>query len=133
MIYVESSALLKLYVEEAESAEARRLLVDADDWSTGRHTFVEVRRNLARILEGDSLREHRRWFERHWVEMTVVDLTEGVCQRAAEFAESTGVRTLDALHLGAAHETGGTTFPFVTFDGRLAAAARSLGWTVLGA
>jgi predicted nucleic acid-binding protein len=43
------------------------------------------------------------------------------------------VRTLDALHLGAAERVGGAALPFVTFDRRLAAAARRLGWTVLGA
>ena len=65
--------------------------------------------------------------------MRIAELDEHLCERAAELAESTGARALDALHLGAADVMGGGELPFVTFDRRLAHAARSLGWTVLGA
>lgn len=63
----------------------------------------------------------------------MVALDDAVCRRAAVFAETIGARTLDALHLAAAEVVGGGAMPFVTFDRRLAGAARSLGWTVLGA
>jgi uncharacterized protein len=43
------------------------------------------------------------------------------------------VKTLDALHLAAAQRVGGPELTFVTFDERQAEAARSLGWTVVGA
>lgn len=45
----------------------------------------------------------------------------------------TGSWTLDALHLAAAEQAGGRELPFVTFDLRLAEAARALGFTVIGA
>ena len=133
ILYVDASALLKLYLEEPDSPRARELLVDPRDWTTGRHTLVEVRRNLVRLLQGTSLAEYRRWFDRHWATMSVVELSERVCLRAADLAEATGAGTLEALHLGAAHEAGDGRLPVVTFDTRLADAARSLGWTVLGA
>ena len=50
---------------------------------------------------------------------------------AATIAEQTGVRTLDALHLGAARRLG-ATIGFLTFDVRQAVAARVLGFSVLG-
>jgi predicted nucleic acid-binding protein len=132
--YVDASALLKVYVEERDSDEARALLADQARWASGRHTLVEVRRNLARLLDGAALREYRRWFETHWAEIEVIELSELVCERAAELAEVTRVRSLDALHLGAASAAGAEDgLPIVTFDRRLAEAARSLGWTVLGA
>lgn len=131
-VYVDASALLKVYIEEPESPEARRVLVDPTTWTTGRHTRVEVRRNLPRVLTGSSLDRIRSWFEDHWIDVTVVELNDVVCERAAELAELTGVRTMDALHLGAAAEAGaGEGLPIVTFDGRMRAAARSLGWLVL--
>lgn len=65
--------------------------------------------------------------------MDIVALDEATCELAAEYSEITGVRTLDALHLGAAQRVGGGALPFLTSDLRLAQAARSLGWTVLGA
>ena len=133
-LYVDPSALLKVYVEEEQSPEARRILVDPSTWTTARHTLVEVRRNLSRLLAGDGLDTFRRWFEHDWSELAVVELNEAVCTRAAELAEATGVRTLDALHLGAASAAGADEgLPIVTFDRRLAAAALSLGWTVLPA
>jgi predicted nucleic acid-binding protein len=132
--YVDASALLKVYVEEHESAEARRILADPHEWASGRHTLIEVRRNLVRLLDGAAHRKYRQWFETHWAEMTVVELNDVVCERAADISEVTGARSLDALHLGAASAVGAEEgLPVVTFDRRLAAAARSLGWTVLGA
>jgi uncharacterized protein len=133
-VYVDASALLKLYVEETQSREAHRILVDPSTWTTARHTLVEVRRNLATLLTGSGLATFRRWFEHDWTELTVIEPNEAICARAAELAEFTGVRTLDALHLGAAYAAGAEDgLPIVTFDRRLADAARSLGWTVLGA
>ncbi|MEX1163828.1 MAG: hypothetical protein WEB03_09625 [Nitriliruptor sp.] len=38
-LYVDTSALLKLYVEEAESSACEAYLGSDDDWVTGRHTF----------------------------------------------------------------------------------------------
>jgi predicted nucleic acid-binding protein len=124
---------LKLYFEEPDSRRAEDILAADPDWITGRLTSVEVRRNLARELEGSDLAAARRQFERDWANTAVVELTREVCEAAAELSEATGARSLDALHLGAAKVVGGGALPIVTFDLRQAQAARSLGWTVLGA
>lgn len=129
--YVDSSALLKLYLDEPETPMAQRLLA-ANNLTTGRHTYVEVRRNLARVLEGVDLESARRRFTTDWEQVDVVDIGVHVGEAAATLADRTGLKTLDALHLGAAESVGGSN-AFVTFDRRLAAAARLLGWTVLGA
>ena len=132
-VYVDSSALLKIYVDEPETDAAVRLL-SGRRWVSGRHTLVEVRRNLHRVLDGDELERARRRFARDWEEMDAVDIGETTSELAAGLAERTGVRSLDALHLGAAAVTGADdALPILTFDVRLAEAARSLGWTVLGA
>lgn len=47
MQYVDSSALVKLYVAEHDSATAERLLPADPVWSTAAHTGVEVRRTLS--------------------------------------------------------------------------------------
>lgn len=131
-LYVDASTLLKLYFEERDSARAEEILSSDEEWITGQHASVEVRRNLARELEGSSLVQARRQFERDWRAMAVVELTSEVCEAAADLAEVTGARTLDALHLGAAKVVGSGTLPIVTFDLRQAQAARALGWVVLG-
>ena len=133
MQYVDSNVLLKAHLDEPDSDLADAIL-DADpEWCTGRHTLVEVRRNLARSIEPAELAEVRAAFLVQWDRMQVVELDESLCERAAELAEQTGARALDALDLAAADVLGAGTLPFVTFDRRLARSARSLGWTVLGA
>ena len=67
-----------------------------------------------------------------WEQTQIVELDAETCERAADYAVTLGVRTLDALHLAAAHRVGGGALPFLTFDLRQAQAARSLGWMVLG-
>lgn len=131
--YLDASALLKLYVGEPDSGLAAELIHGFATWTTGRHTLVEVRRNLTRLLDGEKLAVARRAFADDWDRMIIVELGEVVCVRAAELAEETGAKALDALHLGAAVGAGSDALPLVTFDRPLAGAARSLGWTVLGA
>jgi predicted nucleic acid-binding protein len=131
-VYVDTSALLKRYVEEEESAACERLLLADAAWVTARHTWVEVLRNLGRLLRRPDRARVRNLFRADWSRMHVVELDAITCERAGDLAETLQVRTLDALHLAAAERAGSGTLPFVTYDIRQAQAARSLGWTVLG-
>ncbi len=131
-VYVDTSALLKLYLEEPDSEYAEDLLVSAGDWLTGRHTTIEIRRNLVHHLDGPELAAAQRKFQRDLENISIVELTTEVCEAAAQLAEATGTRTLDAHHLGAAKVAGQGSLPVVTFDLRQAQAARALGWVVLG-
>ena len=132
-LYVDSSALLKRYVEEADSDAADSILRSDPSLLTGRHTIVEVRRNLARLLDERDAAAARAAFLQDLEALSIVELDAATCETAASVAELTGARTLDALHLAAAQRVGGAAVPFVTFDLRQAQAARSLGLTVLGA
>lgn len=131
-LYVDSSALLKRYVEEPDSAVAEQHLQSDPDLITGRHTGVEVRRNLARLVDERSLAAVRSSFIEDLRTFALVELDETTCESAVAIAELTGVRSLDALHLAAAQRVGGTAIPFLTFDLRQAQAARSLGFSVVG-
>ena len=132
-LYVDSSALLKRYVEEPDSAAAAELLASDADLITGRHTVVEVRRNLARLLGSRALTQVKRVLGADLESFAIVELDAATCELAATIAETTGVRSLDALHLGAAQRVGGPAVGFLTFDLRQAQAARSLGFSVVGA
>ena len=131
--YVDSSALLKRYVEEPDSAEADTLLRADPALLTARHTIVEVRRNLARLLSGRDLVAARLAFADDLRSFSIVELDEATCESAAAVAETTGVRTLDALHLAAAQRVSAPGVGFLTFDLRQAQAARALGLTVVTA
>ncbi|MCA1681501.1 MAG: type II toxin-antitoxin system VapC family toxin [Actinobacteria bacterium] len=132
-LYVDSSALLKRYVEEPDSEAADALLGSDPSLLTARHTVVEVRRNLARVLEERDADEARSAFMADVKALSLIELDAETCEMAAAIAEVVGVRTLDALHLAAAQRAGGDTIPFLTFDVRQAQAARALGFTVVGA
>jgi predicted nucleic acid-binding protein len=132
-IYVDSSALLKRYVDEPDSDTADLLLRSDPSVLTARHTIVEVRRNLARLLDQREASAARSTFLEDVAVLSIIELDAVTCEAAAGIAETTEVRTLDALHLAAAQRVGGPGMPFVTFDVRQAQAARTLGLTVLGA
>jgi predicted nucleic acid-binding protein len=132
-LYVDASAYLKLYFDEPGSDRAEQILSSDSDWVSARHAAVEVRRNLTRALTGPALAAARHQFQRDWKNTAIVELTEEVCEAAAQLAELTGARSLDALHLGALQTVGAGSLPLVTFDLRQAQAARGLGWVVLGA
>ena len=131
-IYVDTSALLKRYIEEDESAACEKLMLADPSWVTARLTWVEVLRNLGRLLQGPERARARSAFRTDWSRMLVVELDATTCDRAGDLAESLQVRSLDALHLAAAERAGARALPFLTYDVRQAQVARSLGWTVLG-
>jgi uncharacterized protein len=131
-LYVDTSALLKRYVAEVDSDVAEQYLLADKVWVTARHTWVEVRRNLAHLLEGAELAEAQRYFAADFRRTNVVELDEATCDLAAQIAEVSILRTLDALHLAALRRVGHDV-PLLTFDIRQAAAARALSVTVLGA
>jgi predicted nucleic acid-binding protein len=132
-LYVDSSALLKRYVDEPDSDVADELLRSDPSLLTARHTIVEVRRNLARVLTERDAGEARSAFMRDLESVSLIELDAQTCEMGAVIAEVSGVRTLDALHLAAAQRVGAGALPFLTFDVRQAQAARALGFTVVGA
>jgi predicted nucleic acid-binding protein len=124
--------LLKRYLDEPDSDAAESYLLSDTSWFSGRHTYVEVRRNLARALSDEELVRMRDVFEEDWRRMTIVELDEVTCRLAADIGEQTGLRSLDALHLGAASRVGADVLSLVTFDVRQALVARQLGFALLG-
>jgi predicted nucleic acid-binding protein len=130
-LYVDSSALAKLYVAEADSDVAERLLMHDHDWLTANHTYVEVMLTLSRRVQEHEVQAAREAFDDEWSRILIVALDDALCRRAAAIGVETSTRTLDALHLAAA-ERAGTGLDFLTFDLRLAEAARALGFAVLG-
>ena len=133
MIYTDSSALVKRYVSEPDSAQAVELLRFDPAWVTGQHTFTEVSIALSRRTTLAGYTEAMEAFEADWLRMNVVAIDDHVCRRAARIGAELGIRSLDALHLAAAERAGNRSLPIATFDTRFAEAARRLGFRVLGA
>lgn len=131
--YVDSSALTKLYVDEADSALAVELVTVDPVLVTSTLTIVEVRRAIAQHYSGISRVRARELFEADIDRLALINPTEAIWRYAADVAEELGVRSLDALHLAVAKRLEISNLRFVTFDLRQAQAGRLLGLNVIGA
>jgi len=131
VLYVDSSALMKRYVAEHDSAAADSLLASDPVLATSRLAEVEVRRNLARMLDGADAAGAKRQFLEDLDAFALVAVDATICNDAARIAEQTGCRSLDSIHIASALRAGPQT-TFLTFDVRQANAARSMGLTVIG-
>jgi uncharacterized protein len=99
-LYVDSSALLKRYVDESDSETAESFLRSDPSLLTARHTIVEVRSNLARLLDKREAAAARSAFLEDLGVLSIVELDEVTCEMAAAIAEVTGARTLDVASRG---------------------------------
>ena len=91
-LYVDSSALLKRYIDEPDSDVAESFLLEDPEWVTARHTEIEVRRNLARLLQGESLVTAREQLQVDLENMDLVELDATTCSLAATAAEISAIK-----------------------------------------
>ena len=122
VVYLDSSAILKLAVREPESAALRAYLRRRRPVVSSALARVEVERALLplgevavrrgrEVLEPDRAHPHQR--------------ADPVGGRGIEPAE---LRTLDAIHLATVQQLESDLSRIVTYDDRLVAAARTNGW-----
>jgi uncharacterized protein len=117
-VYADASALVKLAVEEPESAALRRYLEQLDaDVVTSVVAQVEVGRAVRRV--GAT--------ERNTLAGTfLVQLDDEIVAAAAELEPKT-LRGLDSIHLATALQLRNELEALVAYDERLLAAARAAG------
>lgn len=127
MIYLDSSALLKLLFEESESAALERWLGEhaGTPAVSSELARVEVLR-AARRLNVASLPAARAMLR----QLDLVPLSSALVGEAAEL-DDPRLRALDALHLASALSLGADLTAFVAYDHRLAAAAIAAGLETL--
>ena len=126
-LYLDSSALVKRYVEEPGSPAVAEAMDEADAWTTSQITFVETLRVVG--SDAGAMRRARD----DWDEFDVIGLTPAVCERALALAGEHELKTLDAIQLGSAAMSTLSDLTFATFDRRLHAAARAEGFETLPA
>jgi uncharacterized protein len=125
LVYADSSALVKLVVEEAETEALERYLYETEPVvTTSRLAVVEIARALARAdLERDNRSEAARLLRSYFL----VDVTTPILDDAASL--TTTVRSLDAIHLASARHI--APDEVLVYDHRLARAAAELGFVVV--
>lgn len=125
--YLDSSALLKLVLPERESEPLRAALAAWPDWVTSRIAGVECHRAVRRLGRPSSLVARVRHV---LASCTLLHVDEATLRLAEEIGEP-HLRSLDAIHLAAALSMGDHPGAFVTYDDRLAVAARSFELVVI--
>lgn len=133
-LYVDSSALVKIYVVEPGSEGVERLMSGASTVVTSAVAFVEVRAALVRArrerrLTPSSARQAKQRFEEDWHSFVTLDLDARLLATAAELAEAHGLRALDGIHLASFQQVLERTddeIEFSSFDDRLNLAAKRL-------
>lgn len=127
--YLDASAIVKLATAESESLALRAWLRERSPLVTSRISTVEVARAIER-KDGGSVARGRAAVREAFTSVALAELDAGIANRAAELGPAT-LRALDAIHLATALAIGDELAVFVTYDGRLADAARAVGLEVI--
>ena len=122
--YVDSSAIVKLAVAEPESAALRRALSRRQTLVTSALARTEVARALLALGPG-AVRRGEEVLRR----LQLLRVNDRVLSDAGRL-EPAELRSLDAIHLATAQQFGTSLKRVVTYDARMADAARALGWSV---
>ena len=125
VVYLDSSALIKLIFEEPETSGLADFL---DAWPTRTSSSLaslEVLRT-AQLVDGLAVARHAR----HMLAHVHLIRPDDVLLAAATRLEPASLRALDAIHLATALSLGSELAGMVVYDRRLAAAARRAHVTV---
>lgn len=139
ILYLETSALVKLYAEEEGSDLVRQAVVASDVIATSLGSYVETRSALARKgrsreVSRATLTRCRGEFDRDWARLHRLPVDEALVRRAGDLAEEHALRALDALHLATADSLQAVLHDAVTFacfDSALNRAAEVRGLALL--
>lgn len=124
-LFLDASALVKLATPEAETDALRAVLDTYDARVTNRPATVEVTRALLRRgVESARLVDA---VAEAFAGLAIMELDAATAESAGRIGPST-LRSLDAIHLASALALGVELGGVVTYDSRLADAARAAAW-----
>ena len=129
IVYFDSSAFVKLLVEEDGSDIAATLWDGCDAAVSSRLAYVEVRAALAAARRAHRLgaeEQHRGqvMWEEYWAATRVVELTEDIARRAGDLATDHALRGADAVQLASVLAIGARETVFAVWGQRLRAGAQ---------
>lgn len=130
-LYLDTSALVKLYVEEEGREVVFEAVGEAARLATSTAAYAEARAAFARKermgdLDGEGRRQAVADLEGEWRGFVRIPVSNLVAYRAGALAERYALRGFDAIHLAGAARLQ-ERFPdlrFLAFDDRLVNAAR---------
>ena len=134
-VYFETSALVKLFLEEPGADQARDLWDDADLVTVALIAYPEARAALSSAaragrISPEESEDLRYKLGRRWTQTQVIDFDEPVAFSAGDLAERFGLRGYDAVHLATAVSLRDESFLVATWDVELADACLESGLAV---
>lgn len=140
-LYLDTSALVKFYVEEVGSATIREAIARAETVATTAIAYVEAcaafarRRREGRLSRGDYRRVIQD-LQSDWENYLLLEVTHELIRRAADLAAIHPLRAYDAMHLASAkvlqERLQGPIF-FACWDSNLSAGAKREGLSLVPA
>ena len=132
ILYLDTSALVKLYVEEPLSQELTVAVADAEAVATSLVAYVESRAAFARArrearLSAQIYRRIEEAFATDWPRYISIEVTDLLVKDAGDLAVTRSLRGYDALHLASAvslRQQVNTSVTFLAFDRALSLAAK---------
>ena len=140
ILFCDTSALVKLYIQEASSDEVCAQAEAAQGVAVVRIAWAEAMSALARRVrenpsDTDAIETVRTQFRTDWGAFLIVEVTQDLVEQAGEFADTFALRGYDSVQLAAAqqlHQAIDGDLCFACFDTRLRKAAKILGMQTLG-
>lgn len=139
ILFCDTSALVKLYIVEAESAALKALMAEAEAVAVCRIAWAETHAALSRRArevpeDAPAIERAKGALAADWPHFVVLEVTQPLVERAGEYADTFALRGYDSVQLAAAAEAeriAQTPIAFACFDTRLNKAARVLGMSCL--
>ncbi len=130
LVYFDSSAFVKLLVQEEGSELAANIWDGCDAAVSSRLAYPEVRAALASAgrnhdLDQRDLELADRAWEEYWAATRPVELTVAVEQHAGQLTRDHALRGADAIHLASALAIGDPELVVAVWDRRLHDGARA--------
>ena len=139
ILFCDTSALLKLYIAEADSDMVKARVTEAEAVAVCRVAWAEAHAALsrrAREVPGDTavIEQAKAALVQDWPRFVVMEVDQALVERAGDYADTFALRGYDSIQLAAAFETGRiaqSPICFACFDARLNKAAIVLGMACL--
>jgi len=135
-VYLDTSNLVKLYVDEPDADDVQHIVAEADVVATSVLAYAEARAAFARkrrekLMTPAEGRAAVRQLDADWPRFFVILLGDELGQAAGRLADVHGIRGCDAVHVAAFEslltQCEDEDVRFSCADDRLSRAARALG------
>lgn len=107
LLYLDTSSLVKLYVEEEDSAEIEALVKASEFAATSIIAYAEARAAFARRFREKAFSRPahnpiKKSLDEDWTRYFILNLTGEIIRLAGDFAEKHALRGFDSIHLASA-------------------------------